>query len=64
VAITEGKSDKKIHFGVGNIWIKKDTSLQLATRPDLDQRLRHFKRSSATDISLTFPIFGQVGWTP
>ncbi len=37
VAITEGKSDKKIHFGVGNIWIKKDTSLQLATRADLDQ---------------------------
>jgi len=37
VAITDGKSDKKIHFGVGNIWIKKDTSLQVATRADLDQ---------------------------
>jgi hypothetical protein len=37
VAITEGKSDKRVHFGVGNIWIKKDTSLQLATRADLDQ---------------------------
>jgi hypothetical protein len=37
VAITEGKSEKKIHFSVGNIWIKKDTSLQPATRADLDQ---------------------------
>src|SRR5712664_1745791 len=37
VAITEGKSEKRVHFGVGNIWIKKDTSLQLATRADLDQ---------------------------
>ena len=37
VAITDGKSDKRLHFGVGNIWIKKDTSLQLATRADLDQ---------------------------
>ena len=37
VAITEGKSDKKIHFSVGSIWIKKDTSLQVATRADLDQ---------------------------
>ena len=37
VAITEGKSEKKIHFSVGNIWIKKDTSLQPATRADIDQ---------------------------
>jgi hypothetical protein len=37
IAITEGKSDKRVHFGVGNIWIKKDTSLQFATRADLDQ---------------------------
>src|SRR5215510_5925710 len=37
VAITEGKSDKKTHFGQGSIWVKKDTSLQLATRADLDQ---------------------------
>lgn len=27
VAITEGKSDKRTHFSVRNIWIKKDTSL-------------------------------------
>jgi len=37
IAITEGKSDKRVHFSVGNIWIKKDTSLQFATRADLDQ---------------------------
>lgn len=37
IAITEGKSDKRVHFNVGNIWIKKDTSLQFATRADLDQ---------------------------
>jgi hypothetical protein len=36
VAVTEGRSDARIHFGLGNIWIKKDTSLQLATRVDLD----------------------------
>jgi hypothetical protein len=37
IAITEGKSDKRVHFSVGNIWIKKDTSLQFATRADFDQ---------------------------
>jgi hypothetical protein len=37
VAITEGRSDKRVHFSVGNIWIKKDTSLQFATRADLDR---------------------------
>jgi len=37
VAVTEGKSDNRIHFAVGNIWIKKDTRLQLATRVDLDE---------------------------
>jgi hypothetical protein len=37
IAITEGKSDKRVHFSAGNIWIKKDTSLQFATRADLDQ---------------------------
>jgi hypothetical protein len=37
VAITEGRSDKRVHFAVGNIWIKKDTSLQFATRADLNQ---------------------------
>jgi hypothetical protein len=37
VAITEGRSDKRVHFRVGNTWIKKDTSLQFATRADLDQ---------------------------
>jgi hypothetical protein len=37
VTVAEGKSDKRIHFGLGDIWIKKDTSLQLATRADLDE---------------------------
>jgi hypothetical protein len=37
VTVTEGKSDKRIHFGIGEIWIKKDTRLQLATRADLDE---------------------------
>ncbi len=36
VTITEGTSDKRAHFRLGDIWIKKDTSLQLATRADLD----------------------------
>lgn len=44
VAITEGKSEKRIHFGLGNIWIKKDTSLQLATRSDLDQMYEAYIR--------------------
>jgi hypothetical protein len=37
IAISDGKSDKRVHFNAGNIWIKKDTSLQFATRTDLDQ---------------------------
>ena len=36
VAVSEGKSEMRIHFRLGDIWIKKDTSLQLATRTDLD----------------------------
>ena len=36
VTTTEGTSDKRTHFRLGDIWIKKDTSLQLATRADLD----------------------------
>jgi hypothetical protein len=36
VAVCEGKSDKRTHFSKGDIWVKKDTALQLATRADLD----------------------------
>lgn len=44
LTVTEGKSDKRTHFGVGNIWIKKDTSLQLATRADLDEMYETYIR--------------------
>jgi len=42
VTLAEGKSDKRIHFGLGDIWIKKDTSLQLATRADLDEMYEEY----------------------
>ena len=36
VALCEGTSDKRTHFREGDIWVKRDTRLQLAGRPDLD----------------------------
>jgi hypothetical protein len=53
VAVTEGKSDKKLHFAVGNIWIKKDTSLQVATRADLDQMFDAYIKQRVDDEAET-----------
>jgi hypothetical protein len=45
IVVTEGQTEKKIHFRLGEIWIKKDTSLQLAVRADLDEMYEtHIKR--------------------
>jgi len=44
VAITEGRSDKRTHFELGSIWIKKETSLQLAMRADLDEMYEAYIR--------------------
>jgi hypothetical protein len=44
VAVTEGQSKERVHFRVGDIWIKENTSLRLATRTDLDAMYeRHMK---------------------
>jgi len=47
---TEGqRSDGKIRLQVGDIWIKKGTALQLATRDDLDAMYRQRMEEEAED---------------
>jgi hypothetical protein len=36
VVITEATSDGRTHLRAGDIWVKKDTGLRMATRPDLE----------------------------
>jgi hypothetical protein len=52
VAVSEGTSEipeKRTHFRLGDIWIKKDTSLQLAGRPDLDKMYERHINQQAED---------------
>ncbi len=67
IAITEGASQTKRHFNVGDIWIKHGTSLQPAEKADLDKmyekriddeaenrarrRFEHYREE-----------FGHIGW--
>jgi hypothetical protein len=36
VVVCEGSTEKRLHFRLGDIWIKKNTNLQTATRADLN----------------------------
>jgi hypothetical protein len=75
VAVSEGTSEtpeKRTHFRLGDIWIKRDTSLQLAARPDLDkmyerhinqqaeerarQRFNHFREEFGTEFVAPQPV--------
>ena len=68
VVKTEGpipKSDGKVGLQIGQIWIKKDTGLQLATRTDLDSMYRLRMEEEAEDRARKrFKHFSELSGTP